>query len=138
MFTKFVKNTKFTSKPMRKTFTLLLLLSASLFIFPKLSNAANFELSAMETRFGEKDLIKLYPNPMTTDANIKISDDIDLEKSKVTVAFYNMVGSEVYKFAQVKEYELKISRDLFKNAGIYFFQLKVDESVVSTGRITVK
>ena len=97
-----------------------------------------FEISNVDTKFGEKDLIKFYPNPMITDANIKISEEVDLERSKVSVIFYNIVGSEVYKINQVKEYDLKIYREIFKNAGIYFYQLKVDESVMSTGRITVK
>lgn len=124
---------------MRKTFTLLLLLSASLFFLPKYTSAASLlEVASVDARFGEKELIKFYPNPMITDANIKISDEIDLDKNKVSVVFYNIVGSEVYKIAQVKEYELKINRDIFKNSGIYFYQLKVDESVMSTGRITVK
>ena len=139
MSTKIVNNRKIVNKPMRKTFTLLLLLSASLFFLPKYTNAASLlEVTSVDARFGEKELIKFYPNPMITDANIKVSDEIDLDKSKVSVVFYNIVGSEVYKIAQVKEYELKISRDIFKNSGIYFYQLKVDESVMSTGRITVK
>lgn len=139
MSTKIVNNRKIVNKPMRKTFTLLLLLSASLFFLPKYTSAASLlEVASVDARFGEKELIKFYPNPMITDANIKISDEIDLDKNKVSVVFYNIVGSEVYKIAQVKEYELKINRDIFKNSGIYFYQLKVDESVMSTGRITVK
>lgn len=124
---------------MRRTFTLLILLSASLFFLPKFAKAAStLEISSIDTKFGEKDLIKVYPNPMTTDANIKISDEVDFDKNKVSVVFYNIVGIEVYKINQVKDYELKISRDIFKSSGIYFYQLKVDESVMSTGRITVK
>ena len=139
MSTKIVNNRKIVNKPMRKTFTLLFLLSASLFFLPKFSSAASIiESASVDARFGEKELIKFYPNPMTTDANIRISDEIDLDKSKVTVVFYNIVGSEVYKITQVKDYDLKISRDIFKNSGIYFYQLKVDDSVMSTGRITVK
>ena len=75
---------------------------------------------------------------MVSDASIKISSDIDMERSKVSIVFYNIIGSEVYKIAQVKDYDLKINKDVFKNSGIYFYQLKVDESVMSTGRITVK
>ncbi|HQG39110.1 MAG TPA: T9SS type A sorting domain-containing protein, partial [Chitinophagales bacterium] len=91
-----------------------------------------------DIRFGEKELIKIYPNPMVSDATIKISDDVDFEKNKVAIVFYNIVGSEVYRINQVRDAEVKISRDIFKNSGIYFYQLKVDESVMSTGRITVK
>lgn len=124
---------------MCRTFTLLLLLFASVIFLPGHSVAASaLEASFVDARFGEKDLIKIYPNPMVSDAIIKISDDIDLDINKVSVSFYNIVGSEVYKIAQVKEYDLKISRDIFKNTGIYFYQLKIDDSVMSTGRITVK
>ncbi len=139
MCTKIVNNLKFVNRPMRKTFTLLLLLSASLFVLPKYTSAASlFEYSSSDARFGDKELIKFYPNPMLTDANIKINDEVDLERSKVSVIFYNIVGSEVYRINQVKDYDLKITRDIFKSSGIYFYQLKVDESILSTGRITVK
>ena len=123
---------------MRKTFILLLLLFTTIIISPQLSMASVYELSSTDNRYGDKELIKLYPNPMTSEANIKISDEIDLQFSKVSVVFYNIVGSEVFKISQVKDYEQKITRDIFKNSGIYFFQLKVDDKVISTGRITVK
>ena len=124
---------------MLKTITLLLLLFASIIFLPKFSVAKGMEVSSTEARYyGEKDLIKFYPNPMITDANIMISEDIDLERSKVSLVFYNIVGSEIYRINQVKEYEQKITRDIFKNAGIYFYQLKVDDRVTTTGRVTVK
>lgn len=124
---------------MRKTFTFLLLLSASIIFLPEISKASsNLEMSRFDAKYGDKDLIKFYPNPMVTDANIRISEDVDLDRSKVTVVFYNIVGSEVYRINQVKEYDQKITRDAFKNSGIYFYQLMVDEKVTTTGRITVK
>lgn len=83
-------------------------------------------------------MVKFYPNPMTTNAVLKISEEVDLERSKVVVIFYNIVGSEVYKISNVRDYEQKIDRENFKSTGIYFFQLKVDETILSTGRITVK
>ena len=139
MFTYNVETPKSVYKPMRKTFTFLILLFASIIFLPKFSVAANsLEAAYTDARYGEKDLIKFYPNPMVSDATIKISDEVDLEKSKVSVIFYNIVGSEVLKINQVKEYEEKISKDVFKNSGIYFYQLKVDDKVITTGRITVK
>ncbi|MFN8282630.1 MAG: T9SS type A sorting domain-containing protein [Chitinophagales bacterium] len=124
---------------MKKTFTLLLILFASLFFIPKTTFAKNsLEASNYDARYGDKDIIKFYPNPMTTDATVKISEDVDLERSKVTIVFYNIVGSEVFKVAQVKDYEQKITKDNFKNAGIYFYQLKIDDKIITTGRITVK
>lgn len=124
---------------MRKTFTYLLLLFATVIFIPKNAGATalSFETTVSDI-YGDKDLIKFYPNPLVTDATIKISDDIDVEHSKISIIFYNIVGSEVYRINQMKEAEEKISRDVFKNAGMYFYQLKVDDKVVSTGRITVK
>lgn len=130
---------KNVEKTMRRTFTLVVLVCASIIFSAKNSNAAvYFEASTVDSRFGDKELIKLYPNPMLADATIKIFDEIDLQTSKVSVIFYNMVGSEVLRISQIKDYEQKITRDLFKNSGIYFYQLKVDDKVISTGRLTVK
>jgi hypothetical protein len=130
---------KNVDKTMRRTFTLICLVCASVIFSPKNSVAAvTFEAGAVDSRYGDKDMIKVYPNPMLADATIKIYDEIDLQSSKVSVLFYNIVGSEVLRINQIKDYEYKITRDLFKNSGIYFYQLKVDDKVVSTGRLTVK
>lgn len=124
---------------MRKTFTLLFLLCATIIYLPNLSLASSsFESSDARYGYGETDFVKFYPNPMITDATIKLSDDIDLEHSKVSIVIYNIIGSEIYKIAQIKNYEEKISRDIFKSTGIYFYQLKIDDKVITTGRITVK
>jgi hypothetical protein len=96
------------------------------------------EASNYDARYGDKDIVKFYPNPMTTDATVKISEDIDLDKNKVSIVFYNIVGSEVYRVNQIKDYEQKITKENFKNAGIYFYQLKIDEKIITTGRVTVK
>lgn len=124
---------------MRKTLSVLLLLFASIAFLPQNAIANHLMESAIyEAKYGDKDLVKFYPNPMVSDASIQISEDIDLERSKVSLEFYNIVGSEVYRISLVKDYEQKITRDIFRNPGIYFYQLKVDDRVVSTGRITVK
>lgn len=130
-------NRKSVNKPMRKTFTLLFLLCALVIFLPN-SASAYSSLEVSSARYGDKDFIKFYPNPMVADATIKVSDDIDLERTKLSIVFYNIVGSEVYKISNLKNYEEKISRDVFKNAGIYFYQLKADDKVITTGRITVK
>ncbi len=122
---------------MKKTFTYLLILFVLGVVTPCRA-AYTFETSSFETKYGERDLVNIYPNPMVNDASIKISEEVDLEKSKVVVVFYNMVGSEVYHTSPFKEDVEKITREMFRNAGIYFYQLKVDDKVVSTGRITIK
>jgi len=124
---------------MYKTFTFIIILCTALFFSPKQAAAFSaVELSSVDSKFGDKDMVKFYPNPMTTNAVLKISEEVDLERSKVVVIFYNIVGSEVHKISNVRDYEQKIDREIFKSTGIYFFQLKVDETILSTGRITVK
>ena len=124
---------------MNKTFTIIFLVCSSILYLPKLSNATNLiEISSTDTKYGDKDIIKFYPNPMVTDATIKISEDVDLDKNKVSIVFYNIVGSEVFRVNQIKDYEQKITKENFKNAGIYFYQLKIDEKIITTGRVTVK
>ena len=138
MFTYNVENRKSVYKPMRKTFTFLILLFASIIFLPKSSVAASaLETLYADARYGEKDLIKFYPNPMVSDATIKISEEVDLEKSKVSVIFYNIVGSEVLKINQVKEYEEKITKDAFKNSGIYFYQLMDGTNIVDSGKLVI-
>ncbi len=139
MFVYHDEKPNFDLKPMRKTFTLILLLFLSVLFFPK-HTRANFtiETAYSDVRYGEKDMVKLYPNPLVSESTIKINDELNLETTKVSIVFYNILGSEIFKINQIKEYEQKIGRELFKNAGIYFYQLKVDDKIISTGRFTVK
>ncbi len=124
---------------MNKTFTLLLLFCSLVFFLPK-SAKANYslELSSIDTRYGDKDILKIYPNPIVTDATIKLNEEIDLEKNKVSISFYNIVGTEVLRINTINDYEQKISKEFFKNTGMYFYQLKIDDKIVTTGRMTVK
>jgi hypothetical protein len=121
---------------MKRTFTFSGLLLA-LFLFSAQAVQANrlLEASAFDNK---ADLVKIFPNPVVADAIVRIQEDVDLENSKVSIIFYNLVGAEVFEIHQIKDYDQKIYRDNFKNAGIYFYQLKVDDKIESTGRITVK
>ena len=121
---------------MRRTFTFTGLLLALLFLSVQPLKAERImETALFDTK---ADLVKIFPNPVVADAVIRIKEDVDLENSKVTIVFYNLVGAEVFEIQQIKDYDQQIYRDNFKNAGIYFYQLKIDEKIVSTGRITVK
>lgn len=88
-------------------------------------------------RLGEVEYVKIYPNPVVSEATIKINDEVDLEKHKVSITFYNVVGKEVYKVSSLKEFEVRFNRDNFL-PGMYIYQLKIDDRTQSTGRITVK
>lgn len=88
-------------------------------------------------KLGEADYVKVYPNPVVSEAIIKIIDSVDLERHKVSITFYNIVGKEVQKFSNLKDSEVRFSRENLAS-GIYIYQLKVDDRTQSTGRITIK
>ena len=57
---------------MRKTFTCLLLLFALTFSLPTITQAYAFESSYSDTRLGDKELIKVYPNPTASQITIEV------------------------------------------------------------------
>ncbi len=112
----------------RFTYSLLFVMMLSLSVSAQAQSNA---------RLSEVEYVKIYPNPVVSEATIKINDVVDLEKHKVSITFYNVVGKEVYKVANVKDLEVRFNRDNFL-PGMYIYQLKIDERTQSTGRITVK
>lgn len=94
-------------------------------------------VSGQSNRLGEVDYVKIYPNPVVNEAVIKISEQVDLDKHKVTIVLYNIVGKEVYKLSNVRESEIRFNRDGLQS-GMYIYQLKVDDKTQSTGKISFK
>lgn len=91
-----------------------------------------------EILFGKEpsNLVKVYPNPMTTEAAVKIDPSVDIESGKVSFVIYNIVGKEVFRINNIKTKELKIVNEDFL-PGLYFFQLSESGKTLSTGRISV-
>ncbi|MCZ2393904.1 MAG: T9SS type A sorting domain-containing protein [Chitinophagales bacterium] len=89
------------------------------------------------SRLMDADMIKVYPNPISTEAIIKLSDAIDKDNHKVSVTFYNVVGKEILKISNIKESEIRFNRENFVS-GMYIYQLRIDDRTQYTGRITVK
>lgn len=107
----------------------------SIMIFPTKSSLAKNSLELIETN---TENIKIYPNPIVDAAFIEINAAIDLNSKRVTIVFYNLLGKEVYRINQVKDHQIKISKDTFKTSGVYLYQLKIDEQLINTGKIIVK
>jgi Secretion system C-terminal sorting domain len=121
---------------MKRTFTFFaLFFTILIFSVQPLRAERALEMAMFDAK---ADLVKIFPNPVVSDALIRIKEDVDLENSKVAIVFYNLIGVEVFQIQEIKDYDQKLSRDNFKSTGIYFYQLKVDDKIVSTGRITVK
>ncbi|MCO5248497.1 MAG: T9SS type A sorting domain-containing protein [Chitinophagales bacterium] len=89
------------------------------------------------SKFDKMDYVKVYPNPVITEATIKISDNIDLQKSNVSFTVYNIVGKEILKYSNIKQAEINFSSDKL-SSGMYIYQLKVDQRTQATGKFTVK
>lgn len=120
---------------MRQLFTCLFFIIASnLFLSQNLYANSRFEYIS-DNRI---ESVKIFPNPIVDNAVLQISRDINLNESRVSVTFYNIVGKEIFKIAQVKDYEIVITKDNFKSSGMYFYQLRIDEKIQSTGKAIVK
>ncbi|MBK6338191.1 MAG: T9SS type A sorting domain-containing protein [Bacteroidetes bacterium] len=95
--------------------------------------------TASEISFGKdlNTLVKVFPNPMSTEATVKIDQSVDLEGGKVSFLIYNIVGKEVFRVNIVRTKEIKIINENLL-PGLYFFQLVDNGKILSTGRISVK
>lgn len=85
----------------------------------------------------EQDYVQVYPNPITSEGIIKISDAVDIHNRKISISFYNVVGKEVQRISNIQQNEVRFNREKFLS-GMYIYQLKVDDKAISTGRITVR
>lgn len=115
---------------MNKIFTLILLLALTI-------TDSHLVMAGPPADKADVELVKVYPNPFVTDATIRLNKDIDLENSRVSITIYNIVGKEVLRLNNVREYDIRITRDVFLS-GMYIYQLKVDDKVLTTGRFSVK
>jgi hypothetical protein len=85
----------------------------------------------------KKEEVRIYPNPMISDATIRFSEELDFNTQKVSFQVYNLVGEVVFRINSVKSTEVVLPREPFLR-GMYFYQLNIDGKVVTTGKITVK
>lgn len=96
----------------------------------------NSVLAQSNGKISNSDYVKVYPNPITTEATIQI-DHIDFTQHKVSFSVYNVVGKEVAKITNIKTNEVKFNRENLMS-GVYIYQLKVDDKAQSTGRFIIR
>lgn len=113
---------------MNRFFTLIFLLFTTIFM----STSAQ----AQDNLLVNKDLVKIYPHPLVSQSTIKLDSRIDFINNQVSIHFYNMIGAEVFFKENIKESELIIDKQYFKN-GIYLYQLKSNGTTLSTGKMSV-
>lgn len=113
---------------MNRFFTLLFLIFATAVI--------SVSTQAQGNLLNNKDLVKIYPHPLVSQSTIKLDGRIDYLNNQVSIHFYNMIGSEVYFKENIKESEITIDKQHFKN-GIYLYQLRSNGATLSTGKMSV-
>jgi hypothetical protein len=113
---------------MNRYFTLLFLIITTVFM--------SVSVQAQGNLLNNKDLVKIYPHPLVSQSTIQLDSRIDYLNNQVSIHFYNMIGSEVYFKENIKESEIIIDKQHFKN-GVYLYQLRSNGATLSTGKMSV-
>lgn len=113
---------------MTKVFTLILL-----FLTTTLMSGDAF---SQDNLLSNKELVKIYPHPLVSQSTIKLDSRIDFINNQISIHFYNLIGAEVFMKENIKEAEITIDKQNFKN-GIYLYQLKSNGATLSTGKMSV-
>lgn len=77
--------------------------------------------------------IKIFPNPFTTTATIKISPEIKLQNAEIKI--YDVLGRVVFQ-SEIKNPQSEIHKGNLPN-GIYFYQLKNKNEILANGKMVV-
>lgn len=79
--------------------------------------------------------VTVYPNPFTTSAILKISDNIQINSAELSI--YNTHGREVCKITNITNNEVELNRKGL-NSGLYFYSLSEKNNIIKTGKFIVK
>jgi len=74
--------------------------------------------------------VSLYPNPTIGFTKIKISGN---KAENTDIIITDILGKEIKKYEKIENNEVIINCEEFSN-GIYFYQLKQDNTILSTGK----
>lgn len=78
------------------------------------------------------EIIRIYPNPFTTQTTLQI----DKELPFATIAVYNSFGQQVKQINNITGQSVIISRDNLPN-GLYFLKLTKDNEIIDTRKIVI-
>jgi hypothetical protein len=76
--------------------------------------------------------VSIYPNPFDNTATLHISN----VNGNVSLAMYDVLGKEVKNIMNIKNENVLINRDNLPD-GIYFYQVKNNDSTIATGKIVL-
>lgn len=77
-------------------------------------------VSVPETNIPELE-VKLFPNPMTSNTNLEVSDDI---KSNYNIIIYDIAGKVIHSSENLNDKIYRLNRRNFKSSGVYFVEIK--------------
>jgi len=82
------------------------------------------------------DEISVYPNPFITTTTIYLGFSIE-NKDNLQVVLYDVLGKEVKRIEGITTNEVQVHRENLL-AGIYYYQLNSEASLIKTGKLVVE
>lgn len=79
--------------------------------------------------------VKVYPNPFKDNATFFVSNP-DNEKRLITIKIYDVVGRTVKEISSENSEYIGITSDGMTK-GLYIYELKVNQAIISSGKIIV-
>lgn len=77
---------------------------------------------------------KIFPNPFDHEATLKISNEVKIENAQLKL--FDIIGKEVRSVGGINSNEIKIERGNL-NPGVYFYQLKNGQRLLTSGKMIV-
>ena len=91
-------------------------------------------LTSVSNQSGSLAEVVVFPNPHSNEATIKFILADNFKGAKKIFSIYNAIGELVYSNdLQQTAGEFKLSQ--LKNAGIYFYKLSIDNTLIKTGKV---
>jgi len=113
-------------------------ISDSLF---SISSGTGIDVESIDDKIPDKfSLDQNYPNPFNP--STKIGYDLPKTAKDVDLTIYNTLGKEVAKFEELPtgagSYEVQWDTDRKLSSGVYYYNLKVDDKIVTKSMVLMK
>ncbi len=89
-------------------------------------------LNGIEESLTENESVKIYPNPVHSNASVHISTPA----KNASLNIYNLYGEKVKTIENISEKEIELSINNLP-AGIYFIAFRQDDKIITTSKIII-
>ena len=94
-------------------------------------------LTSVNDNLTQKNIdLKIYPNPFSTSATLKINSGFTLTGNEELI-IYDLYGKEVRRIVNIKSREVKIERK-FLPGGMYFYTLNSFNGILGRGKLLIE